>query len=75
MTGKWLTRVGDASLVASIGLGLYSLVDILRLRAALPPGACPIDVNRPRLYLALGLAIVSLILSDGLRPRGRPGGR
>lgn len=42
------------------GYGLYKSFISTR---GLPPGACPIEDNRPKLYLAIGLLLISYIMS------------
>lgn len=42
------------------GYGLYKSYIATR---GLPAGACPIEDNRPKLYLAIGLLLVSFLMS------------
>ncbi len=46
---------------AAIGaLGLYLIIST---NLSLPPGVCPIDNNRPLLFVAIGILVISLLLS------------
>ena len=60
---KWIKAIGNIAFVLAIGLSLYLLVDFLILRNSLPPGVCPIQKNRPLMYVAIVLALSSFILS------------
>lgn len=44
-------------------LGALALYLSLSLRASLPPGVCPIDNNRPLMYIAIGVLLISFVLS------------
>ena len=55
--------VGNGFLALGAAIALYALARIYLLYRDLPPGACPFDANRPLLYVALGLVVVSLVLS------------
>jgi len=44
-------------------LGALALYLSLSLRANLPPGVCPIDNNRPLMYIAIGVLLISFVLS------------
>lgn len=48
-------------------LGVYALIRTWVVRAGLPEGVCPIDNNRPLLYLALGLLGASFLLDLAAR--------
>jgi hypothetical protein len=50
--------------------GVFALIRTWLLNRDLPEGVCPIDTNRPLLYVALGMLAVSLLL-DILFPANR----
>lgn len=57
------------SLISNILLGIGAIIGAVALylsfslRASLPPGVCPIDNNRPIIYIALAILVASFILS------------
>ena len=55
--------IGNGFLAIGAAIALYALTGTYLLYRDLPAGACPFDANRPLLYVALGLVVVSLILS------------
>jgi len=50
-------------LVAAVIIGGYALIDSYLIKRSLPSGVCPVTSNKPLIYIAVGLCIVSLILS------------
>jgi hypothetical protein len=50
-------------LAAAVIVGGYALISIYLLKSALPAGVCPVIKNKPLLYIAIGLCIISFILS------------
>ena len=59
---NWLSLSGNITLGAALLLALYLLLDRFVISPA-PAGTCPLVSNRPLLYLALGLCLISLVLS------------
>ncbi len=55
--------IGNAFFAVGAAIALYALTGTYLLYRNLPEGACPFDANRPLLYVALGLVVVSLVLS------------
>ncbi len=57
------------SLISNILLGIGAVLCVLALylsfslRASLPPGVCPIDNNRPLIYIAIAVLLISFVLS------------
>ena len=57
------------SLISNIMLGIGAILGGLALylsfslRANLPPGVCPIDNNRPLIYIAIAVLLISFVLS------------
>lgn len=47
---------------AGAATGVFALVRTWLLNRNLPEGVCPIDTNRPLLYVSLGLLAASLLL-------------
>ena len=67
---RTLTAISDAFFAAALVLGLFVIVKTYQLYSQLTPGTCPIDTNRPWMYLVIVLSVISLILSfveTGLR--------
>jgi membrane protein implicated in regulation of membrane protease activity len=57
---KVFSYLSIGTLVAGALVGGYALVKIWVVRAA---GACPVDTNRPLLYLGIALCAVSFVLT------------
>jgi hypothetical protein len=57
------------SLISNLLLGIGAVLSVLVItlsittRASLPPGVCPIDNNRPLIYVAIAILAVSFVLS------------
>lgn len=60
---KWVKAISNITFVLAIGLSLFLIVNFFILRSSLPPGVCPIKDNRPFMYVAIGLALISFIFS------------
>lgn len=58
-----LERISNYIFYAGILVTAYGLYKTHISGRGLPPGACPIENNRPILYVAIGLLITSFILS------------
>ena len=63
MTRKTISILGNITFAITILLSGYILISSYLARRSLPPGVCPIDNNRVLIYIAIGLAIVTFILS------------
>lgn len=50
-------------LAAAVIIGGYAIVNVYLLKRNLPSGVCPVIRNRPLMYTAIVLCIVSLRLS------------
>jgi len=59
---KAIRLIGNLLLGAALAIGVYVLLDLFWMNRA-PAGTCPLDTNRPLVYLALGLSVLSLVLS------------
>jgi len=60
---KALAVTSNISLIAGAAIGIYAAVKTYLLYRSLPAGMCPIDPNRPWLYAAAALCVLSFILS------------
>jgi len=60
---KVIKIIGNVLFAAGAAIGLTILVKNLFFSGALPPGACPFVLDRPWLYLAIGLLAGSFLLS------------
>lgn len=54
---------GNATFYGAMALALYIIVNFFIAGRGLPPGVCPLDTTRPLLYVTIGLAIASFVLS------------
>ncbi len=59
---KTLAVIGNVLLGLSLAIVIYLLADMYIFNRA-PAGACPLTSNRLWIYLAIGLCVLSLILS------------
>ena len=59
---KAIRLTGNLLLGPALAIGAYVLLDLFWLNRAIA-GTCPLDTNRPLVYLALGLSVLSLVLS------------
>jgi hypothetical protein len=50
-------------LAAAAIIGGYALVNSYLIKRGLPSGICPVTSNKPLLCIAIGLCIISFILS------------
>ena len=60
---KKLGIISNISFIGAMVVALYALVSTYLVRRNLPPGVCPIDNNRPIMYIAIVLALLSFVLS------------
>jgi len=60
---KLLSLISNILLGIGAVLGALSLYLSFSLRASLPPGVCPIDNNRPLIYIAITALLASFVLS------------
>ncbi len=60
---KKLSIISNITFIFAIILAMYSLINIYIVRKNLPEGVCPIDNNRPVMYAAIGLSLISLVFS------------
>ena len=60
---KMSSLFSNISLAAGSVIGLYVLIMSFISYRSLPPGVCPIDMNRPWMYAAIVLLGLSFILS------------
>jgi hypothetical protein len=61
-------RLSQLLFYAGAATGVFALIRTWLLNRNLPEGVCPIDTNRPLLYVALGMLAASLLL-DVVFPR------
>ena len=59
-TLKILSNILFALGAAMAALALYLIIST---RLSLPPGACPIDNNRPLIFASIGVLLISLVFS------------
>lgn len=57
---RWAGRV---TLAAALFLGAYVLIRFAIDSSRLPAGVCPLTRSRPAAYSAVGLSLISLVLS------------
>lgn len=62
-TRRIIKILGWITFAAGGLLGAYGLMDSYFLRKSLPEGACPVDQNRPLMWVALTLLALTVILS------------
>lgn len=60
---KLLSYVSNAALIAGVAIGIYVFANIYFLKSSLPVGVCPITSNKPLMYIAIALCVISFILS------------
>lgn len=60
---KWVKILSNVTFFLAIGLSIYLIANFFILRSKLPPGVCPVDRNRLLTYVAIGLALLSFVLS------------
>ncbi|WP_066893713.1 hypothetical protein [Clostridium nigeriense] len=60
---KKIISFSNSIFIIAIAIFLYGIYKIYTIRKNLPIGACPIDDNRPILYLSIILMILSIIVS------------
>lgn len=59
---KNLEKISNYIFYTGLLVAVYGFYKIYISRRGLHPGVCPIDDNRPIMYIAIGLFIVSLVL-------------
>lgn len=60
---KYLNKLSTYSMIIGAGIGAYGFYKMYKVKSTLPPGVCPIENNRPIMYVAIGFLIASFILS------------
>lgn len=63
MDRKWIKYAENLLFFSGVGLGLYAIAKIYIIRSGLPEGVCPVTDNRPLMYAAVLLLLLSLVLS------------
>lgn len=63
MRKKLISYLSYGALIAGAIIGVYAFADIYLIKSRLPSGVCPVTSNRPILYTAIALCIISLVLS------------
>lgn len=58
-----ISHVSNILIVIAIILGGYAMIDVYLVKRNLPQGVCPAVNNRPLLYAAISICIVSFIIS------------
>jgi TRAP-type C4-dicarboxylate transport system permease small subunit len=71
MSRRVITIISNIAFAITIILGGYVLISSFLVRRSLMPGVCPIDNNRTLLYIAIGFAFVTFILSFFDEKKGR----
>lgn len=59
---KYVDRVSKYTFYAGILVAIYGLFKSFMDRRGLPPGVCPIEDNRPILYIGIVLLLISIVL-------------
>lgn len=59
---KNLDKISDYIFYTGFLVAAYGFYKIYINRSGLPQGVCPVDDNRPILYVAIGMFLISLIL-------------
>lgn len=60
---KAIPLISNILMAAGAASGLFVLAKTYLFTGNLPAGACPVTLNRPWLYLSIGLLVLSLVLS------------
>ncbi|MCF0149282.1 MAG: hypothetical protein HUJ77_12905 [Clostridium sp.] len=60
---KKLMNFSNIIFIAAICTFIYGLYKIYAIRRVLPPGVCPIDSNRPILFIGVFLMLISILIS------------
>lgn len=64
-----MKKYNPLSLISTILLGIGAVIGAIALylsfslKASLPPDVCPIDPNRPLIYIAIAVLVASFVLS------------
>ncbi|NLU35636.1 MAG: hypothetical protein GXX01_01250 [Clostridiales bacterium] len=64
MKRKPINIISNISFVITILLAGFVLVSNILARRSLPPGVCPVADNRPLIFIAIGFALLTFILSS-----------
>lgn len=59
---KYIEKVSKYTFYAGVLTAIYGLFKSFIDRRGLPPGACPIEDNRPIMYIGIALLIISIVL-------------
>ena len=59
---KYIARVSKYTFYAGVLTAIYGLLKSFIDRRGLPPEACPIEDNRPIMYIGIALLIISIVL-------------
>ncbi|WP_052447316.1 hypothetical protein [Clostridium polynesiense] len=60
---NYFDKISNYLLYIGMLIGAYGFYVIYISRAGLPEGACPIEDNRPIMFVSIGFLIASLIFS------------
>ncbi len=60
---KKLMNLSNIIFIAAICTFVYGLYKIYTIRQVLPPGVCPVDSNRPILFIGIFLMLLSILIS------------
>lgn len=60
---KKLISISNSIFIIALSIFFYGLYKIYIIKKSLPIGVCPIDDNRPILYLGVFFMILSIIVS------------
>jgi multisubunit Na+/H+ antiporter MnhC subunit len=63
MSRKTISVIGNILFVLTMVLAVYILVNNYMVRKSLPPGVFPLNNNRILIYITIGMAILTFILS------------
>jgi hypothetical protein len=70
---KLLSYISNAALIAGVAIGIYVFANIYFLKSSLPEGTCPVTSNKPLMYIAIALSVISFILSFFEEKKHKPG--
>ncbi|MDV4151286.1 hypothetical protein R0131_10575 [Clostridium sp. AL.422] len=60
---KKLITYSNIVFIISVGIFIYGAYKIFTVRQLLPAGVCPIDNNRPILFIGIFFMVLSIIIS------------
>ncbi|GAA0068640.1 hypothetical protein UT300003_01630 [Clostridium sardiniense] len=58
-----LSKISNYIMNIAIVVSIYAGYKVFQSHRNLPPGTCPVDDNRPLLYVSIAVLILSIILS------------